>query len=158
MFDIPGGSKLAMLFIFSPSGLSFLLFKSLAIARSLNFFVFGDSRPPRACPSCIWTPERWSQGFFFMLASEVSLAGIYSSLIINFLSGILEGKVFESSLEIWMLLLVKCLVGPLNLFSSESFKEFLRFGEEIFITGFGTIEGLSGRILSFLGEMYDSKP
>ena len=49
------------------------------------------------------------------------------------------------------------LVGLLNSFSSESF---FRLGESLFVIyiGFRVIDGLSCRMRSFLGEMYDSIP
>ena len=150
-----------MLYFFTSfaNWLSFL-FLSLAMARSLNFFVLGESRP--SCASYCLMAERLSISLC-LLPSEVSLTGIYSSPIINFLSGILEGKRFASPLKspsriLWS---VMCLTGLLNSFSSESF---LRFGESFYYyflldiyIGFKVIDGRS-RILSFLGEIYDSKP
>lgn len=60
------------------------------MARSLNFFVFGESRPP--CASYYLTAERLSISLIW--PPELSLTGIYSSLIINFFSTILEGEEF----------------------------------------------------------------
>lgn len=82
-----------LLILCPPIGLSywFFLVLSLAMARSLNFFVFGESRPP--CASYYLTAERLSISFRFW-PPELSLTGIYSSFIINFFSTILEGEEF----------------------------------------------------------------